>query len=317
MKKIRIILPVLNEQSVILKFVTELTKVLENLKKHEFSILFVVDKSQDNTENIIEDICKNDTRFEAIIMSTRFGHQECLYAGLRNSLNYDAIIMMDCDLQHPPEIINQMIEKFENGYEIVNTSRYGNNKRNFLKRIGTNFFYNLVKKFAIPNFEKNSSDFRLISKKVNNKIIENFNETKILLRGIISLVGFKTYNIKFYEKERIEGKSKYNLKRMIHFGIESFLSFTSYPLFILFYAGIFLSLISFAIFVYLLISYFIDNFPDGWTTIVLLQIIFGSINLFFIGFLAIYISKIFDEVKARPKYIIDRIITFKEKNKRD
>ena len=182
MKNIRIILPVYNEEETILAFYDELKLNLAKIPNCSFDTLFVVDKSTDNTINIIEKICENNNNVEAILMSSRFGHQECIYAGLEYSKKYDAVIMLDCDFQHPIELIDQMIKKYLSGYEIVNTKRSENTQRGLFKRIGTTLFYDLVKKFALPNLEKNSADFRLLSNKIIKIILENFREKQILIR---------------------------------------------------------------------------------------------------------------------------------------
>ena len=313
MKKIRIILPVYNEEESILEFFNELKLNLLKIKNYNFDLLFVVDKSTDNTEKIIHEICDNNKNAEAILMSSRYGHQECIDAGLEVSKNYDAVIMLDCDFQHPIELIDEMIKKYSLGYEIVNTKRLENSKRGFLKRLGTNLFYNFVKKFALPNLEKNSADFRLLSNKIVKIILENFREKQILIRGIISLIGFNSCTIEYQEKERRFGKTKYSFFKMVNFAINGIISFTSIPLYIIFFIGLLMTIISTSVLIYFLIYYiFSSNIPEGWTSIATIQLIFGSVNLFFLGFLGIYIAKIFDEIKSRPKYLIEKKLINKD-----
>ena len=313
MKNIRILLPVYNEEETILAFYDELKLNLSKISNCSFDTLFVVDKSSDNTINIIEQICKNNINAEAILMSSRFGHQECIYAGLEYSKKYDAVIMLDCDFQHPIELIDQMIKKYLSGYEIVNTKRSENTQRGLFKRIGTNLFYDLVKKFALPNLEKNSADFRLLSNKIVKIILENFREKQILIRGIISLIGFNSYTLEYQENQRKYGKTKYSFFKMLNFGISGIISFTSIPLYIIFFTGFLMTIFSLMFLIYFLIYYiFSNNVPEGWTSIATLQLIFGSINLLFLGFLGIYIGKIFDETKSRPRYLIEKKINSKD-----
>ena len=309
MKKIRILLPVYNEEETISEFYNKLNLAISKNNNYSFDILFVVDKSTDDTEKEIEKICDESENCEALLMSSRFGHQECIYAGLEYSKKYDAVIMLDCDFQHPIELINEILDKYSLGYEIVNTKRIENNQRSILKRIGTSLFYNLVKKYALPNLEKNSADFRLLSNKIVNIILENFKESQILIRGIISLIGFKSCTLEYSENKRKYGKTKYSFFKMLKFAISGIISFTSIPLYIIFFTGLLMTIISIGILIYFLIYYiFSNNIPAGWTSIATLQLIFGSINLLFLGFVGIYIGKIFDETKSRPKYLIEKKI---------
>ena len=313
MKHIRIILPVYNEEESILEFYNELKLNISKIENYIFDTLFIVDKSTDNTEKIIQEICENNKNVEAILMSSRFGHQECIYAGLEYSKKYDAVIMLDCDFQHPIELIDKMIKKFSSGYDIVNSKRLENTQRSFFKRIGTSLFYNLVKKYALPNIEKNSADFRLLSNKIVKIILDNFNEKQILIRGIISLIGFNSCTIEYKENQRKYGKTKYSFFNMLKFAINGIISFTSIPLYIIFFTGFVTTLLSIAILVYFLIYYiFSNNIPEGWTSIATLQLIFGSVNLLFLGFVGIYIGKIFDETKSRPRYLVEKKIINKD-----
>lgn len=313
MKKIRILLPVYNEEDSINEFHNALQNKLDKIDTYSFDILFIIDKSADNTENLITDICKNYSNCEALLMSSRFGHQECIYAGLDYSKKYDAVIMMDCDFQHPINLIDSMIDKYNSGYEIVNTKRIENNHRNLIKKLGTKYFYKLIKKFALPNLEENSADFRLISNKIVKVILDNYKENKILIRGVISLIGFNSCYLEYKENKRKFGRTKYGLLKMISFAVNGIISFTSLPLFIIFLIGLTLSLFSIVIVLFFILSYFIEgDIPAGWTSVATLQLIFGSINLLFLGFLGIYVGKIFDEIKKRPKYLIEKIIKNKD-----
>lgn len=309
MKKIRILLPLLNEEKSILDFYKELDNHLNQIKNYSFDILFIVDKSRDKSAEIIENICNKNNNCEALIMSSRYGHQECLFAGFEYSLEYDAVIMMDCDFQHPTDLLKSIVEKFSEGYDIVNTSRIENKKRSIFKRFGTELFYYFIKKIALPNLEKNSSDYRLLSKKIINIIVKKFRERKILIRGIVSILGFKNFTIAYKEEDRKFGTTKYNHLRLLDFAINGIISFTSKPLYLIFYLGIILTILSLLLLFYYLGSFFISNkMPAGYTSIVIMQNIFGSIIIFFLGVLGIYVGKIYEEIKSRPKYIVEKEI---------
>lgn len=308
-KKIRILLPVLNEENNIVNFHKELNEDLKLIAEYSFDVLFIVDKSSDKSAEIIEKICNDNANCEALIMSSRYGHQECLFAGFEYSLTYDAVITMDCDFQHPTELIKNIVEKFSAGFEIVNTSRIENKKRSIFKRFGTELFYYFIKKFALPSLENNSSDFRLLSKKIINIIVEKFHERKVLIRGIVSTLGFKNFTIKYKEKDRKFGETKYNFIRLFDFAINGIISFTSRPLYLIFYIGIILTILSILLLFYFFVSFIISNeIPAGYTSIVVMQNIFGSIIIFFLGVLGIYVGKIYEEIKFRPRYIVEKEI---------
>ena len=220
---------------------------------------------------------------------------------------------MDCDFQHPTNLIKDIISKHELGFEIVNTKRIKNNQRSFVKRLGTKFFYKLIKKIALPNIEENSADFRLLSKRIVNKILDNYRENKIFIRGIVSMIGFNSCSLNYEEKPRKFGKTKYGIFKMINFAINGIISFTSLPLYAIFFSGLVLSIFSLIMWIQLIVAYFIEgNIPAGWTTIATLQLIFGSLNILLLGFMGMYIGKIFDETKKRPKYLIEKTIKKKD-----
>ena len=177
LKKIKILIPVYNEEKNIFLFYSLLLKTIKKIKKYNFRIIFVIDKSQDATEDKVYLLCKNYKNVGAIILSRRYGHQQSLLAGINNSLNDDAVIMMDGDTQHPPNLINTFLKKFEEGYDVVNTERIYNN--NFLRNTINQIFYSLFRFFSGYSLKNNSADFRLINKRVVKLISENFKEKNI------------------------------------------------------------------------------------------------------------------------------------------
>jgi len=311
MKKIRIILPVYNESETIQNFYEELSSEILEIKNYQIKILFVIDKSLDQTETLITKIVQNNENCEAIVMSKRFGHQQCLFAGLDFSKNFDAVITMDADFQHPVKYIKLMLSEFNNEkYNIINMVRSNNKKTPFLKKIGTFFFYKIINFFDLKNLNKNAADFRIIDNKVLNTLT-NFPEKDLFLRGIFSDLGFAQKSLAYeYEKRRL-GKSKYNYMSLLLLAIKGIVSFSSKPLFLIFFLGIFLMLISILLIFVYIFDYFLlgsSSLPPGYTTTVLLILFFGSIQVFILGIIGIYISVIFKEVKNRPRYIIEKIL---------
>lgn len=315
---ISIILPVYNEEEVIKFFYNSLLNEIKKIDGYKFKILFVVDKSKDNTEVIIRDLINNSSEeypTRAILMSTRFGHQECLIAGIKNSLDSDAIIMMDCDFQHPISLLKDLLHKYNEGYDIVNTSRNSNVHSNVIKKLGTIIFYKIIKYVTNIELNENSADFRLINKKVANIIIDDYKEKNIFLRGIVSSMGFRSVNISYNYDKRLFGKTKYNFSKMLTFALNGIFSFSNKPLYFILYSGLLLLFFSFISIIYYILAFFFNaTLIKGWSSLIVAIFFFGSIQLIFIGILGVYIAKIFDEMKNRPSFLISEIIEKKSKH---
>ena len=307
-KNIRLILPVYNEQESIEIFFYKLSKILKNIKKYKFNIFFVVDKSTDRTEEIVSRIVsKNKNLCNGIFLSKRYGHQESLLAGIHNSKSFDAVIMMDVDFQHPIDCIHKLLNQYEKGFNIVNAVRTNNNFYSIVKKFLNFFYYKLVIFFGLPNLQQNSSDFRLIDQKIIEIISNEFKERSFFLRGLLSNIGFKRATVYYQVDKRHYGVSKYNLSRLFILGFDSVISFSNKPLYIIFVSGLFLFIFFFFVSIYFLLLYFtIGSIPKGWTSLSLLVIFFGSIQILFLGIIGVYIAKIYYEVKKRPNYIIEK-----------
>lgn len=302
---ISIVCPVYNEQEVIEDFYNELKKSENNSNFKIVKIIFVIDPSTDKTYDILKKIAILDQKVEVILLSRRFGHQNSLYCGLKQVQHSDATIMMDSDLQHPPKLLNELVKKFQQGYEIVNTKRIFSKDVGFLNRITSNFFYKIFRKITKLPLQQYNADFRLISENVRNKIVENFLEHRIFLRGIISWIGFNQDILEYEANERNKGQSKFNTLTRLAFGLDGIFSFSSFPIIVCIYFGLFVSFVSFLIGIFHIIIFFLfESIPNGWTTLVTLITFFSGVIIFFLGIIGKYISLIFEEVKSRPLYII-------------
>ena len=305
MKKLSIIIPIFNEESNI----PILIKRIKNLKlKYEYDITFINDGSNDNSWNIIKQLNKEENTIKGISFSRNFGHQIALTAGLDNS-HSDFLIMMDGDLQHPPEYIPHMIKKYEEGYDVVQMIKKNQGKRNLLQKISTYIFYKIFRKISGVKISSHISDYRLISKKVISQI-KKFNEKERFVRGIVNWVGFKYTEIQYKVEERKHGDSKYNifeLTKLASFGV---FGFSSFPLILSFYFGLFFSFFSFLFAIYAVAVRLMspEKVPIGYTDIIVLITFIGGIQLIFLGILGLYISKVFEQVKDRPIYIINEKI---------
>ena len=306
-KKIQIICPVYNEEEMIELFYNELSrKVLIKLEvEYSINILFVLDKSSDNSFNILKKLSDDDKRIQILHLSRRFGHQMSLVAGIDNS-EADIIIMMDSDLQHPPELIFEMIEKYNEGYEVVYTIRRKPEDSLLLKRSASKLFYKIMGYFSDIELKSGEADFRLISSNVANVFKNQIRENNQFLRGLFNWVGFKRIGVHYSPNIRKAGSSKYSWSGMFSFAMNGITSFSRKPLKIAIFIGLLFFLMGLTLLVYTVFIYFIKNdLPPGWATTTILISLFGGIQLLFLGIIGEYIGQIFDEVKNRPLYIIE------------
>ena len=305
MKKLSIIIPILNEE----RNIPILIKRIKNLKlKYEYDITFINDGSTDNSWNIIKQLNNKENTIKGISFSRNFGHQIALTAGVDNS-HSDILIMMDGDLQHPPEYIPHMIKKYEEGYDVVQMIKKSQGKRNLLQKLSSFMFYKIFRKISGVKISSHISDYRLISKKVISQI-KKFNEKERFIRGIVNWVGFKYTEIEYKVEERKYGYSKYNifeLTKLASFGV---FGFSSFPLRMSFYCGLFFSFFSFLFAIYTIVVRLMtpEKVPLGYTDIIVMITFIGGIQLIFLGVLGLYISKVFEQVKDRPIYIINEKI---------
>lgn len=307
--ELTIVSPVYNEEAVIELFHARLSCVLDKMTDVESHIVYVADKCTDNTIEILRAIASRDRRTTILLLSSRFGHQMSLIAGIEYSLNSDAIIMMDSDLQHPPEIIPELVMHYKSGFDVVYTLRSENRDVHFFRKSVGNIFYRLINYLSDVPINSNSSDFRLISHRVAKVLSEGFSERNMFLRGLFSWIGFKQIGIEYVAQSRAAGKSKYSLYRLIHLGLSGILSFSKKPLQIGIVAGAILGIIAILLMIMTIINYFIDSsLPSGWTTLVTLLLFFSAVQLMVTGFIGIYIGGIYEEIKYRPRYIVDEVI---------
>lgn len=309
-KQLTVITPVFNEQDVIGLFYKKTREVLDGLEhKYRTRLLFVVDRCTDETLDVLRKIAVNDIKVQVLTMSSRFGHQMSLLAGIDAAVEADVIVMLDSDLQHPPELIPELIKKYELGNDIVYTVRKNTEDSGFLRKRMGFVFYRLLGYLTDIPINSNAADFRLISQKVALLLRNDIRERNMFLRGIFSWIGFNQASIEYVAARRAAGRSKYTLPRMISLGVSGILSFSTKPLQLSIFFGVGLSALSFIIGIFTLISYFLDSsIPSGWTTIVMLLLLFSGAQLIFMGILGTYIGGIYQEVKARPHYIIDETI---------
>jgi polyisoprenyl-phosphate glycosyltransferase len=312
MKTLTVISPVYNEEQVVEGFYKELKSVLSSLVGYEPTILFVVDRCTDDTLGILERIALSDPSVRVLSLSSRFGHQMSLLAGIDHA-NSDALIMMDSDLQHPPSLIPALLTRFEEGYDIVFTVREERKTTDFLKRLTSRLFYRLINKVSEVPILENAADFRLISRRVASVFQTEIRERNQFLRGLFVWVGFGSIGVNFQSRERSGGQSKFSWSRLFQFAAHGVVSFSKRPLQAAIYLGVGFALLGFLLALITFVEYFTHrSWPPGWATIAILIPTFSGIQLIFLGVLGQYIGAIFDEVKGRPHYIVERKMNFGE-----
>lgn len=307
--KITIIVPLYNEEGVVGCFHEQITAVLKSLVSIDWKLFYIIDRCTDKTTDVVREIIRNSKRCQAVCLSSRFGHQASLMAGIESSLDADAIIMMDGDLQHPPNLIPKLIQGFREGMDVVYTVRKGTDRISMIRKMAGNVFYWLINKISDVSINANASDYRLISSRVARHLSDNFAERNLFLRGVFSWMGFNQQKVEYVAAARAGGNSKYSFSRIVKLATVAVVSFSTKPLKIGILIGAVFSLLAFLFLLWIIAYYFSGkSLPSGWATIVVLQLLFSGIQLICIGFLGIYIAGIHEEVKNRPRYLIQDVI---------
>ncbi|MGH1517121.1 glycosyltransferase family 2 protein [Chryseobacterium sp. JK1] len=304
MKKISIVIPAYNEEGNVAMIHQKIKEVFEGLHNYDFEIIFVNDGSRDNTQQKLEELSRQYNEVKFIEFSRNFGHQPAVKAGM-DSANGNAVISMDGDLQHPPELIPEMIQKWEEGYDIVFTVRTYPKEISYFKRKTSDLFYKLLSSLSDVNLTKGGgSDFRLMDANAV-EVMRSFNEDDLFLRGLTSWMGFKQAGIDFKANERLSGQSSYNLKKMFTFAFTGITAFSVKPLYLAAYLGFLFSAISVIGYgAYVLHSFIAGTEISGWASLIMTIVFFGGLQLIILGIMGIYLGKIFKQVKDRPNYII-------------
>lgn len=305
LRKLSVVVSVYNEEKALREFYKETNKILEQIRKSgwEHELIFVNDGSSDNSLSILEELAKEDHDVKLISFSRNFGHEAAMIAGIDHSTG-DGIICMDADLQHPPECIPKIIEKFDAGYEVINMVRTKNESAGLIKNITSSGFYWLINHISDVHFEPNASDFFAISRHVALVLKDNYREKVRFLRGYVQNVGFKKTNIEYEARARVAGESKYSIKKLFIFSINTILCFSNMPLKLGIYAGVFSAALGVLVMVYTLCTR--QGAPSGYATIVVLLCFMFAMMFLLIGIIGEYIAILFTELKDRPVYIVEK-----------
>jgi len=299
--KVSIVVPAFNEEGNIEPLTGKLLVILKDY--HDYEILFVDDGSEDNTLAILKGLNEENKRIRYISLSRNFGHQNALKAGLDHASG-DCTITMDADLQHPPEMIPQLVEKWLEGYEVVYTVRKDDPNISLIKRKTSGMFYKLINWLSDVHIPKGAADFKLLDRAVV-EVLKDAREYYLFFRGMTAWVGFKQYAVEYTPDKRFSGQTKYSLRRMVGFALTGITSFSLKPLRLSILLGVFLALLAFVYGIYaILMKFFSDQAIPGWASVLVSVLFIGGIQLVVLGIIGEYIGKLFMESKKRPHYII-------------
>lgn len=302
---VSIVIPVFNEEGNLPELYRRIITVMNRVGL-PFELIFVDDGSTDRSLDIMLEFTEKDKNVKVIQFSRNFGHQLAILAGVDYTQG-DAVVMLDSDLQHPPELIEKLIEKWQEGNEIVYTCRHQTQDASFFKNFTAQCFYVLVNCLTEVSISVGAADFRLLDRSVVESL-RAFEERSIFLRGVIHWMGYRQASIRYRADARYSGESKYSFLKMLRFATHGITSFSSVPLYVVAFIGFIISLCSFlyagnVIYVRL----FTDRVVEGWTSVMVALLFLGGVHLLAVGIQGIYLGQIYKEIKGRPRYLIRRI----------
>jgi dolichol-phosphate mannosyltransferase len=304
-----VVVPVYNEEEVIEALHSRLLQVLSP-SFESFEIVFVNDGSRDATPSMIDAICKSDQRFKALHFSRNFGHQAAVTAGL-HAVTGNVIVVIDADLQDPPELIHEMIAKWREGYDVVYAQKIRRKGVGPLKRLAYYVYYRILRGLTDVEVPPDTGDFCLMDRKIVD-LLNAMPERNRYVRGLRAWLGFRQTAIHFERPARFAGETKYPFRRMVGLAVDGILSLSKAPLRLAMYFGFFASAISFALLIYFVLERLFGpgNLARGWASTIVVILFLGGVQLICLGVIGEFIGRIYDEVKQRPLYIVGRSTGF-------
>lgn len=301
--KISFVIPVYNEQENVAELHRRICAAMER-EPYGFEIVFVDDGSTDDTFEKIEEVHKSDARVVCLSFSRNFGREAALVAGM-DACGGDAVIMMDGDLQHDPELAPAMIRQWESGYEVVSMVRERTVGAGFFKSFTSSMFYFIINRIGNIEIERNATDFRLLDSSVVRSL-RNVRERTRFTRGLVGWIGFRKVSIPYTAEPRYAGEAKYNARKMIGLALDAVVSFSTFPLRISTFLGLFAILFGFGYFVFGMYSKIKGVAVPGWTSLMVIMTVMGGTQLVGLGLMGEYMARIYEETKKRPLYIVRR-----------
>ena len=304
--KISVVVPVYNEEESIRECNNRLVNVLDNIQS-DYEIIYVNDGSKDASLTILKELAENNKRVKILSFSRNFGHQAAVSAGIEHSKG-DCVVLIDGDLQDPPELINDMISKWNEGFDVVYGRRSKRNGETWFKKISAKIFYRTINKLSDIDIPKDTGDFRLMDRKVVDAFLR-MPEKNRFIRGMVSWVGFNQVALEYERDKRYAGVTKYPLKKMINFAKDGIIGFSKKPLKFIAKIGLFFTFLSILT---IMLMCFLTGFKEyEWLLIINSVMFFTGIQIFSLGIVGEYIGRIYDEAKDRPLYIIADSINIK------
>ncbi|UQZ83954.1 hypothetical protein SK3146_03166 [Paenibacillus konkukensis] len=301
---ISVVIPCYNEEEVIAETFFRLNKVMNSISnEYRNELIFINDGSKDKTLEILRAIQSQNNNVKVVELSRNFGHQIAVSAGIDFS-NGDAVILIDADLQDPPEMIIDFIDKWKRGFDVVYAVRKSRKGETWFKKATASLFYKTLKKVVDIDIPLNTGDFRLMDKKVVH-VLKQLKEKHRFIRGLVSWVGFKQIGIEYDRAERFAGETKYPLKKMIKFSIDAITSFSFVPLKIAGFLGLSSAAIGFFGIAYSIVLKLLNVTIPGWSSLMIVILFLGGMQLFILGIIGEYIGRIYDETRNRPLYVLN------------
>lgn len=294
-----IVVPVYNEAANLEVLYSALIAVLEETNR-SYEVIFIDDGSSDKTFEVVRALNDKDSQVKGFSFSRNFGHQVALFAGLAQAKG-EIVISMDGDMQHPPSMIPDLLAKYEEGYDIVNTKRIDAESTGLFKRLSSRWYYGMLNALSDVPIEPAAADFRLMNRKAVDAL-NSLPETHRFTRGLVGWMGFKQAILPYQAADRHAGASKYTFFKMLRFGLDGIVSFSVKPLRIAFYTGVLVSIAALIYAVYAIIQHFLGATVEGWTSILVSVLFIGGVTLLSLGVIGEYIARIFNEVRRRPMY---------------
>lgn len=304
-----LVIPCFNEQDVLGETVKRLTEFSSEVQGMDIELIFVDDGSQDGTRALLKEFTTRDSRIKLIGFTRNFGHQIAATAGI-DAASGDAVVLIDADLQDPPEVIHEMIAKWREGYDVVYGTRTERPGETAFKLATSRHFYRLLNKLSDIPIPLDTGDFRLMSRKVVDTL-KTMPEHDRFIRGMVSWIGFTQLAISYRRAERFAGKSKYPLRKMLRFAVDGIMSFSTKPLQISVALGMASAVLAMAGIVYaLVLRLFTNIWVEGWTALMIAVLFMGGVQLICLGILGEYVGRIYDGMKRRPLYVVQECLNF-------
>ncbi|HJC48905.1 MAG TPA: glycosyltransferase family 2 protein [Candidatus Lachnoclostridium pullistercoris] len=304
MKTVTVVVSVYNEEQALPQFFEAVKNVLDQAA-WDYELLFVNDGSTDKSLEILERMAAADSRVKLVSFSRNFGHEAAMIAGLDYS-DGDLVICMDADLQHPPECIPKILAAAEEGFDVINMVRTRNRSAGLFKEAASAAFYRVINALSDVKFEANASDFFAVSRRVVEVLKGSYREKVRFLRGYVQNLGFRKTKLEYEAGVRVAGESKYSIKKLFSFAVNTILCFSNLPLRLGIYAGVITGGLGFLVMIYTILTWVRVGTPDGYATIVVLICFMFAVLFLIVGIIGEYIAILFSEMKDRPIYIVEK-----------